>query len=138
MVKLNDLEIIICRHTRTKDKTGLFGTLWINQHIQCSTLELDWKNNKVERSCIPIGSYQVRKHNSPKFGKVFKVLRVPKRTHILIHAGNFTMDTTGCILVGETISPQNNMLKESRKALGSLYLDLPDIFKLKIVSRFYD
>ena len=138
MVKSTDLEIIICRHTRTKDRAGIFGTLWIEETIVCNTLELDWNNNKAQQSCIPVGQYVTRKHKSPKFGRCFKILRVPSRTHILIHAGNYTRDTTGCVLVGSSINPTSHMLKESRKALGRLYLELPDIFKLKIVSLYHD
>jgi len=64
------------------------------------TLELPDKNNERRVSCIPCGTYPVQKYSSQKFPHVFELKNVPKRDKILIHAGNFTADTLGCILVG--------------------------------------
>jgi hypothetical protein len=51
-------------------------------------------------SCIPVGTYKIKIHQSPKFGKCYKVHNVPGRDEILIHAGNTHHDTHGCILLG--------------------------------------
>ena len=64
------------------------------------TLELPDKNNERRESCIPCGTYPVQKYSSQKFPNVFELKNVPKRDKILIHTGNFTADTLGCILVG--------------------------------------
>ena len=64
------------------------------------TLELPWRNNARMRSCIPLGSYLCVTTNSIKFGFTLKVLDVKGRTGILFHAGNWSRDTSGCILVG--------------------------------------
>jgi hypothetical protein len=45
---------------------------------------------------------------SPKYGRVYEITGVPRRSHILFHQGNFCGDTSmgyrsnvrGCILVG--------------------------------------
>lgn len=67
------------------------------------TLELPWRDNKNSVSCIPEGEYQVSylaKSNSGKYRRVYHVRDVPDRAGILIHSGNTTRDTKGCILVG--------------------------------------
>ena len=64
------------------------------------TLEDPWKNNARGISSIPDGEYTIRKHESPKFGLCYAVDNVPERSHILIHAGNTSDDTQGCILLG--------------------------------------
>lgn len=69
---------------------------------QAASLELPWKANMRNISCIPQGDYSVSKVNSPKFGPgTFSVNNVKGRSNILIHAGNFTRDIEGCILLGE-------------------------------------
>jgi len=35
---------------------------------------------------------------SPKYGPCYKVHKVPGRTNILIHTGNTTDDTKGCVM----------------------------------------
>jgi hypothetical protein len=69
------------------------------------TLERPWRENKVGESCIPVGSYECRRVNSPHFGNTFEVTNVPGRTAILFHKGNLSDDTHGCILVGESFNP---------------------------------
>ena len=64
------------------------------------TLELPWRENQKQVSCIPAGQYQIALYNSVKFGPCFQVLDVPGRDAILIHAGNYNRDTHGCILPG--------------------------------------
>ena len=44
--------------------------------------------NRANRSCIPPGIYEVRPHNSPRYGRTLIVADVPDCTHILLHAGN--------------------------------------------------
>ena len=84
---------------------GVFGVLLHGDIPFAVTLELPWKDNKPEESCIPIGLYRCERTISPKFGKTFEVVGVQERTHILFHKGNFTKDTKGCILIGEMFEP---------------------------------
>ncbi len=75
----------------------------------CFTMELPWRDNEPNVSCIPPGRYDARIVVSPKFGKVYWVVAVPGRTHIRNHAGNLAGDTRkgfkthsyGCILSGK-------------------------------------
>jgi hypothetical protein len=77
----------------------------------CFSLELPWRNNLPNISCIPVGEYQCGIVNSPRFGRVFQVFDVPDRTHVLLHRGNFAGDTAqglrsdvaGCVLLGRRL-----------------------------------
>lgn len=99
------------------------GFLTVQGVPVCASLELPLLDNKRNVSCIPFGSYKCFRHNSPKYGECIHVTGVPKRSEILFHAGNFTDDTRGCILVGEYfthVSDSKIMLMNSRKALVRL------------------
>ncbi len=81
---------------------GTFGVLFDYDGTPfCLTLEREWKDNKRNISCIPVGVYTCKRIDSPKFGDTFKVLRVPGRTDILFHKGNIEDDSHGCIVIGE-------------------------------------
>lgn len=80
---------------------GILGTLFVDGVKICSTLELPWRDNQDNTSCIPAGVYDLRKIKSPHFGIVFEVLNVKDREDILIHSGNNVEDTLGCILLAE-------------------------------------
>lgn len=122
--------------TRIKTNlNGTFGTLQLPSGKVLSTLELLWKNNQRQISCIPAAIYQCDIVNSPKFGRVYQVKDVPNRSHILIHAGNWTKDTSGCILVG--MSNSDTQLFESKKALALLMDELNgQSFKLEIIDHY--
>lgn len=68
--------------------------------FSCFSLELPWKDNHRQISCIPAGIYTVRKFNSPKFGLCYAVDNVPNRSQVRIHAGTYFKHTLGCILPG--------------------------------------
>ena len=69
--------------------------------FSCAAIEPPWKENRRLVSCIPPGTYIVKKRYSPRHKHHFHIQDVPGRTWILIHAGNFRRNTTGCILVGK-------------------------------------
>lgn len=80
---------------------GTTGKLSIDGAPFCVTLER--AKDDPEHPCIPAGIYPVRVLWSPKFARNMPhVLRVPERTAIEIHWGNFVKDTLGCVLVGAT------------------------------------
>ena len=68
----------------------------------CVTLELPWRSNKPNVSCIPAQEYLCKKTDSPRFGETYEVTDVFQRTHILFHKGNLDDHTKGCILLGES------------------------------------
>jgi hypothetical protein len=71
------------------------------------SLELPDENNKRNVSCIPEGTYQAIKHQSPKHGDSLWVQNVPNRSEILIHKGNYYTDILGCILIGDDLADIN-------------------------------
>lgn len=115
-------EMILTRCQRLKDRT--LGSLVVNDFFGFAVLELPWRDNKTNISCIPEGIYQCRVRTSPKYGKHIEVLKVPGRADILIHFGNFPKDTRGCILIGDRFSDlDGDGLKEvanSKKAIQQL------------------
>lgn len=128
--------------TNDDDGVQTLGQLFVlnsKDEIQytCRTLELSWKNNKPKVSCIPSGTYNVIKHNSPKFGNCFWVQDVTNRSEILIHPGNYHKQILGCILVGDDYKDINKDYKldvtNSKKVMAKLYATMPSKFKLKIV-----
>lgn len=76
------------------------GILLLNDRPFLSTLELPYKENQKQISCIPTGIYELHRHISPRFGETFIVQDVPNRENILFHWGNTVKDTQGCIIVG--------------------------------------
>ncbi len=72
---------------------GTFSRLHFGGNV-VHTVELPWRDNRRQASCIPPGVYQCALVNSPRFGRVYGVQNVPGRSHILIHAANLAGDIT--------------------------------------------
>ena len=85
------MKTVYLLRTRTSDQ-GTEGML-ITDGFMCKTLELPWRENQRSISCIPSGEYKVVIRQSPKYGSVYWVTKVPNRSWILIHAGNWSGDT---------------------------------------------
>lgn len=98
------------------DKATLGVMIIEGEEAPIFTLENPWLDNKPYKSCIPVGVYECRPHNSPKFGEVYIVENVEGRTHILFHAGNRAKDTYGCILLGSTMGYDNEPFIGASKA----------------------
>lgn len=77
--------------------------------FSCKTLELPWRNNIRQKSCIPEGSYRCQITQSPRFGRIYGLFGTAPRANILIHSGNYAGDVDkglkshvqGCILLGK-------------------------------------
>jgi hypothetical protein len=90
------------------DDQGTFGELY-SWGFSCVTLELPWRDNSRNISCIPTGKYKTRLIYSQKFKDAYWLEKVEDRTGILIHAGTwggdkekgFKTHTYGCILLGK-------------------------------------
>ncbi len=98
---------------------SIAGELSVNGTYVCKTLELPWKWNQKDVSCIPAGSYQcwwrydkqrVQLQNIPCPGGF--------RTGVQIHSGNTPGQIQGCILVGTSTGP--NVIYHSKDAFGLL------------------
>ena len=96
----------------TRTETSIHGTFGRLQYggFECWTLELPWKDNRPQVSCIPAGEYLTAPWNSRKWPRTYHITNVPGRTAILMHTGNVAGDKTipgfkshvlGCILLGK-------------------------------------
>lgn len=95
--------------TETSDH-GTLGRLVAEDGWQCVTLELPWRDNRPNISCIPPGKYPVLWGISPRFKRYYyRLQQVPERSGVMIHAGNLAGDASlglrthvqGCILLGK-------------------------------------
>lgn len=72
--------------------------LYINGQKACYTIELPWKDNERQKSCIPEGRYALSKRGSAKYGLHVWVQKVPGRSLILLHPANDAKtELRGCI-----------------------------------------
>ncbi|MBK7290114.1 MAG: hypothetical protein IPI78_07705 [Chitinophagaceae bacterium] len=105
---------------RTYHPLGTNGNLLVAGKRICFTIELPWKNNQRQISCIPEGKYSLRKRYTQRFGWHLLVENVSGRSGILIHAANDALkEIKGCIAPAtELVGPGKGIL--SRIALKKL------------------
>lgn len=98
--------------------TATHGVLtYNNQHI-AYTIELPWRENKVRQSCIPEGTYVLRRRYSEKFKWHYALLDVTGRSFILLHpANNAAKELQGCI------APVSNFTGEGKGAFSRKAMD---------------
>lgn len=127
-------EIIIEINTWTNDDCTLGRLTYGN--FKCFTLELPWLGNARNISCIPAGTYRAEKYESPSKGLVLLLHDVEDRSYIEIHAGNYTLQIQGCILVGDGIKFLDNDdipdVTNSKATLIDLLDAVPDGVEVKI------
>lgn len=78
--------------------------------FRCFSLELPWRDNKPEVSCLPEGVYWVRWSLSPRLKKwTYEIIeQIAERGGFRMHSGNFAgdrdkgmrTDSLGCPLLG--------------------------------------
>ena len=87
---------------------GTFGAATF-QHLHLVSLELPWRDNQPNVSCIPLGQYLGKRVYSEHFGRWVYALRdVPGRECVECHPANFAGDTSqgwhsdlrGCLCLG--------------------------------------
>lgn len=82
-----------------QNDTGSFGKM-----DKFFTVELPWKDNANNVSCIPAGRYRCSWTLSPRLKRyTYEVLNVPGRAGIRIHSGNFPKQFLGCIGLGLSV-----------------------------------
>lgn len=70
--------------------------------FECKTLELEWKNNMQNMSCVPTGFYNIEFEYSHKFKQdLWELKGVPGRSEAKIHVANYYTQIQGCIAVGD-------------------------------------
>lgn len=98
----------------TRTITGDDGTIgkFSGPDFSAFSIELPWRNNDRQISCIPQGRYLCRIYNSPKHGHVYLLNDVPNHDFVEIHAANYggdrklgyKCDLLGCIGLGDTMA----------------------------------
>lgn len=105
---------------------GTFGTLHTDDGLlEFNTLELPWRDNHADLSCIPAGTYQCVWHHSPSKGWLYLLTGTEPRTNVLIHSANFAGDVTqgwqsqleGCIALGKGRGVLNNRYNAQQQAV---------------------
>lgn len=106
----------------------------------CAMLELPWRMNEKNVSCIPELTYWVEKlaPTQKRNYTHFLVKDVPGRTAILWHPGNYNSDIQGCQLPGVRHMDMNKDglldVQNSTTMLWELADILPNRFQMKIRS----
>lgn len=96
-------------HRFGQDDQGSPGRL-TTPGFRCFSLELPWRDNKPEVSCLPEGVYWARWSLSPRLKKwTYEIIeQIPERAGFRLHSGNkagdvhkgFKSDSLGCPLLG--------------------------------------
>jgi hypothetical protein len=134
------MEIVVKRIYRPTSTTGSGYVFNEKKELvfEFKTLELPWKDNQKNISCIPEGEYLVWKMhpNAKRKYQYFWVQDVPGRDSILWHPGNYTHQILGCTLPGETLVDMDNDsiidITNTGHTLKILTALMPDKFKLTI------
>ena len=108
---MNDVTVFILREKeQTNTDQGIFGRLIIPNLYECFSLELPWRDNKQNVSCLPTGNYKLLWCKSPRFKRMMYLIieDIPHRGGFRLHSGNLAGDTSkgytthslGCPLLG--------------------------------------
>lgn len=113
------MELLLSRVDATKGRT--IGQLFVDGRFEAFTLEpgLTRLAPMLEHPAIPAGRYAIEIVFSPRFQRqLAHICNVPGRSDILIHSGNVSSDTRGCVVVGS--SRAHDSVLSSRLALAAL------------------
>lgn len=88
------------------------------------TLERPWRKNERNVSCIPEGTYLVKRDRAGRH-QFYCVTSVPGRTSIEVHGGHVPTHSDGCILLGMEFDSEYNLLGSS-DALAAFLDDMGD------------
>ena len=122
--EVKGVNLLILRDTFTDIST--IGNLYLDGEWLCDTLELPYRDNQRNISCIPAGQYKVRlrtaRESATKDYLHLLVEDVPDRSLVLFHVGNKSSDSRGCVLVG--IGTEQDFVKNSRLAMELLVKEI--------------
>ena len=136
---MSDGKHIHIKRIHTSD-SGTFGVVCDGHHGEpfCVSLELPYRNNEPNISCIKSGVYEGVRVMSPRFGNTFEVKgNLEGRTHILFHKGNSIEDSRGCLILAEGFG-EGNHVERSRVAFDE-FMDRTkdtDYFILQITETY--
>lgn len=114
---------------RLKSLNATPGVLLTEKGILCFSLELPWRDNAPNVSCIPDSVYFCKRVNKRettggmKIETTFEVENVSGRYGILFHIGNQVGDTEGCILLGKGINIDRRVTLAYSRVAFTEFLD---------------
>lgn len=103
-----------------------------NVMFTSESLELPWKDNERNISCVPEGIYPLKLEYSGHFKKdLWELYEVPNRSECKFHVANYVRQLNGCIALGQNradidgdgtidITSSGNTIKEFHKAMGDI------------------
>lgn len=122
----------VVRLTRSYSEIATYGVMVYEGLPLCVTLELPWRSNRRNVSCIPSGDYKCTYYSSDRFPNAFLLHGVPDRSSILIHPGNTLNDTKGCILPGVSFHLNSIGVDSSVASLIHMIMNVPSTFDLEV------
>jgi len=114
---------------RTYHPAGTNGEIRCEGQRVCSSIELPWRANARNTSCIPEGRYELRRRFTARRQHHLEVYNVPGRSAILIHPANDAQqELQGCIapvttLVGPGRGESSRLANEKLKTLVLAAMD---------------
>ena len=109
--------------------TGTNGQLFDGTRLICHTIELPWRQNQRNVSCIPEGRYMLSLRWTSRWGWHFQIPHVPERDGILIHPANDALkELRGCIAPVTTLTGPGRGTG-SRKALQRLMDEIQPVLQ---------
>lgn len=97
-------EVLIVRAKEYKDKETIgFAFVFENgkKLFEMALLELPFRNNKRNVSCVPVGEYHLVLEYSPKFQMMlWEAKGIPGRSECKFHAANYVHQLNGCFAPG--------------------------------------
>ena len=124
----NNRSVTLTRRHADNDDQGTIGDWVSDSGFKCVTIELPWRDNETDMSCVPPGIYTCHWFESPKHGFCFQIMGVPGRTFVEIHAANLAGDVAkgyvsqlkGCCALGESIAvfPKGSPPADSLDQMG--------------------
>jgi hypothetical protein len=140
VIKTDIVRLVISRFSDDGIETLSNVCVFDNDDLvfSCVGLELPFKNNEHQVSCIPIGSYSCEK--VPATAHIpyehISIMNVPNRDGICIHKANFVSQLLGCCCVGYKHVDINgdgySDVTNSGVTFDKLMALLPDTFKVGI------
>lgn len=152
--------------TPNTDDQGTKGGLVLPSGKMLYSLELPWRDNHHDFSCIPEGVYTCRRMPSARMtylfgamgvGDMYEVLGVKDRDGVFLHAGTWAGDVTktladgvtkllssveGCILLGLSVAPDTQHgnqygIFSTRLAITQLIKEMKGAdFQLQVIRNF--
>ncbi len=140
---MNDIKLIVERFSDNGRET--LSNIYVIESglllFSCVGMELPWKDNEQQISCIPLNSnyacQKVKATAAIPYEHIW-ITNVKGRSGVCIHKANFVSSLRGCIAVGDKhvdINKDNLLdITNSGKTFKVLMALLPDVFSLEIKS----